>query len=180
MNLYSVFGLFLTVLGIIVTWNSERNFFDIFPFLPTMAITSTSSELIRLNDRSVMLPSDTFLQCAGLGILRRLRYIHRGAHSTRRTRSTMTAIPGNIPVILSNERPSRRRCLSPCGVNLNYLRSLPEAFQHDFLFHEFTLTFNLIANGKHILACCPGGGLRARNMARTQRTPPSLMRDKID
>ncbi len=31
---------------------------------------------------------------------------------------------------------------------------------------------NLIANSKHILACCPGGGLRARNMARTQRTPP--------
>ncbi len=48
------------------------------------------------------------------------------------------------------------------------------------VFHEFTLTFNLIANSKHILACCPGGGLRARNMARTQRTPPSLMWDKID
>ncbi len=48
------------------------------------------------------------------------------------------------------------------------------------LFHEFTLTSNLIANSKHILACCPGGGLRARNMARTQRTPPSLIWDKID
>ncbi len=101
-----------------------------------MAITSTSSELIRLNDRSVMLPSDTFLRCAVLGILRRLRYIHRGAHSTRRTRSTMTAIPGNIPVILSNERPSRRRCLSPCGVNLNHLRSLSDASQHDFSSQE--------------------------------------------
>ncbi len=32
-------------------------------------------------------------------------------------------------------------------------------------FHEFTLTSNLIANSKHILACCPGGGLLARNMA---------------
>ncbi len=136
MNLYSVFCLFLTVLGIIVTWNSERNFFDVFPFLPTMAITFTSSELIRLNDRLVMLPSDTFLRCAGLGILRRLRYIHHGAHSTRRTRSTMTAIPANIPVILSNERPSRRRCLSPCGVNLNHLRSLSEASQHDFSSQE--------------------------------------------
>ncbi len=40
------------------------------------------------------------------------------------------------------------------------------------MIHEFTLTSNLIANNKHILACCPGGGLRARNMARTQSTPP--------
>ncbi len=129
---YSVFCLFLTVLGIIVTWNSERNIFDVFPFLPTIAITFTSSELIRLNDRSVMLPSDSFLRCAGLGILRRLRYIHRGAHSTWRTWSTMTAIPGNIPVILSNERPSQRRCLSSCGVNLNHLRSLSERLSMTF------------------------------------------------
>ncbi len=45
-------------------------------------------------------------------------------------------------------------------------------------FHKFTLTSNLIENSKHTLACCPGEGLRARNIARTQRTPPSLIWDK--
>ncbi len=49
--------------------------------------------------------------------------------------------------------------------------TIPQKTQQ-YMFHEFTLTSNLIANSKHILACCPGGGLRARNMARTQRTPP--------
>ena len=43
-------------------------------------------------------------------------------------------------------------------------------------FHEFTLTSNLLANSKHILACCPGGGLRARNIARTRRTPQKKLK----
>ncbi len=54
------------------------------------------------------------------------------------------------------------------------IRSYIHKFQLKLYFHDFTLTSNLIANSKHILACCPGGGLRARNMARTQRTPPYL------
>lgn len=105
---------------------------DVSSFLPNMAITFTSSELIRLNDRSVMLLSDTFLWCTGLGIVHWSWNFYRGTRSTQRRRSIMTAIPGNISVILSNEWLSLRRCLSPCRANLNHLCSLPEASQHDF------------------------------------------------
>ncbi len=43
-------------------------------------------------------------------------------------------------------------------------------------FHKFTLTSNLIANNKYILACCPG--LRARNMTEPRELPLSLIWDK--
>ncbi|KAI2642401.1 hypothetical protein H4Q32_029497 [Labeo rohita] len=138
MNLNSACCLLLTVLRIIVTWNSEQQFaiFSSLMTTATMTFTYTSSELIRLNDRSVMLPSDIYLRCSDLGVLRRPRYIHRGVRSTQRTQPTTTVIPDNIPVILSYERRSRRRCLSPRRANLNLLRSLSEASQHDFLLQE--------------------------------------------
>lgn len=106
-----------------------------------MAITFTSSELMRLKNRSVThLSSDIYLRCAVLGILRRSRYVHHVARLARLTRSTTTALPSNIPVILSNERLLRRRRLSQCGVNFNLLRLLPEMPQSDFVPRESNQT----------------------------------------
>lgn len=120
----------LTVLGIFVTWNSVRYPLEMSspPACSGVLVNYTALELKHLNDRSEShLTPSTYSRCVELGIIRRLRYVHRGSRSSY---PASTANSRQIPVVLSTKRyvPSREKLQR--GVNFDSLRLIPKTSLH--------------------------------------------------